>query len=231
MAKGFMTYITGLALGGWMCVASSMGAKAQDRLSAADRVAFRTNMAGWILATPNIGVQYDVTSKPYNKWTLGAEVKWNPGTVQTYTPKYDYSMTDVKIEARRYFRENLELKQGQKRMPKFWRAYYWGLYAEYTDYTIFLKNGYTGEHAGAGFSAGWEIPVVKFAKGALDLDFGLSAGWIYGKSKKRVEKNGTYVFENEKDWHFTPYPILTDVRVALVYRFKSVKEKYKSSKR
>lgn len=201
-----------------------------EKLTVKERLAFRANMVSWVLATPSIGVQYDISPLDYNKWTIGAEVKWNPGTSQSSIPAVDYKMLDAKVEVRRYFRESLTIKPGQKRMPKYWRAYYCGVYAGYTDYTLYLKNGYTGKHWGAGVTGGWEIPLLTFAKGGLDLDLGLSAGWIYGESMKRVKNEG-YSFTDIKDWHFTPYPIITDVRVALVYRFKSVKEKYNRSKR
>lgn len=200
------------------------------KLSLKDRFAFRANMVSWVLATPSVGVQFDLSPWNYNKWTIGADMKWNPGSNQTFNACIEYKMLDAKIEARRYFRESLTIKQGQKRMPKYWRAYYWGVYAGYTDYTIYLREGFTGKHIGIGASAGWEIPVVTFATGGLDLDFGLSAGWIYGKSKKRIHDNG-YSFANIKDWHFTPYPIISEIRLALVYRFKSVKTKYNRSKR
>lgn len=207
--------------------------KKQDKavkLSLKERMAFRANILGWVLVTPNIGMQFDLSPWDYNKWAIGADIKWNPGTNQTFNACLEYKMLDAKIEARRYFRESLTIKQGQKRMPKYWRAYYWGIYAGYTDYTMYIREGFTGKHFGVGGTAGWEIPVITFATGGLDLDFGLSAGWIYGKSKKR-EHNDGYEFTNIKDWHFTPYPIISEIRLALVYRFKSVKTKYNKSKR
>lgn len=222
--------IAGMAMGKTTVAAQGNVTSGQEaeKFSAKERLAFRTNMVDWVLTTPNIGIQYDVTPWDYNKWTLGANVKWNPGTHQTFEPNADYRMLDVKLEARKYFRQ----KNGKKRTPKFWRAYYWGLYTGYTDYTVFIKNGYTGKHLGLGATAGWEVQLYKFKNGALDLDMGISAGWIYGKSRKRTgDGNGGYVFTSEKDWHVTPYPVVSDVKVALVYRFKPISEKYNKSKR
>lgn len=199
-----------------------------EKFSVKERLAFRTNMVDWVLTTPNIGIQYDVTPWDYNKWTLGANVKWNPGTHQTFTPQTDYSITDVRLEARRYFRQT----KVRKRMPKRRKAYYWGMYAGYTDYTVFLKNGYTGKHLSLGGTAGWEMQLYRMKNGALDLDLGVNAGWMYGKYKKRADNvNGGFVFTEEKDWHITPFPVISEVRVALVYRFKPVNEKYNKSKR
>lgn len=199
-----------------------------EKFSVKERLAFRTNMVDWVLTTPNIGIQYDVTPWDYNKWTLGANVKWNPGTHQTFTPQADYSITDVRLEARRYFRQT----KVRKRMPKRRKAYYWGMYAGYTDYTVFLKNGYTGKHLSLGGTAGWEMQLYRMKNGALDLDLGVNAGWMYGKYKKRADNvNEGFVFTEEKDWHITPFPVISEVRVALVYRFKPVNEKYNKSKR
>lgn len=197
-----------------------------------DRLAFRANMVCWVLATPSIGVQFDLFPQDYNKWTIGADVKWNPGVNQTFEPRLEYKMLDVKVEARKYFRESLTIKPGQKRMPKYWRAYYWGVYAGYTDYTIHIRNGFEGSHIGVGGTAGWEIPMITFATGALDLDLGVNAGFIVGKNTKRTENETQMGFNyREKGWHVTPYPIISEIRVALVYRFMSVKGKYNRSKR
>lgn len=223
--------MTGLIMWGnnTMAQESSMIEKHKvEKWSVKDRLAFRTNMVDWILTTPNIGIQYDITPWDYNKWILGANVKWNPGTSQTFEPIVDYSILDVKLEAKKYFRQT----QARKKMPKFWRAYYWGIYAGYTDYTVILKNGYTGKHVGLGGTAGWEVQLHKFKNGTLDLDMGLNAGWIYGKYKKKADnENGGFVFTEEKDWHITPFPIISEIKVALVYRFKPINEKYSKSKR
>lgn len=197
-----------------------------------DRLAFRANMVSWVLATPSIGVQFDLFPQDYNKWTIGADVKWNPGVNQTFEPSLEYKMLDVKVEARKYFRESLTIKPGQKRMPKYWRAYYWGVYAGYTDYAIHIRNGFEGSHIGVGGTAGWEIPMITFATGALDLDLGVNAGFMFGKNTKRTEnEDNTGYNYRVKGWHFTPYPIISEIRVALVYRFMSVKGKYNRSKR
>lgn len=209
--------------------AQSNNEKAEN-LSLKDRFAFRTNIMYWALATPNIGIQFDITPYDYNRWTLQTDLKWNPGVNNGKEKALSYQILDAKLELRKYFR-NRTVKQRKSSNPKYWKAYYWGIYAGYTDYEIFLKNGFTGEHFGAGLSGGWEVPLYKFNTGALDLDLGMSAGWIYGKSKKRIDNGNEYIFTKVKDMHFTPYPIISEVRVALVYRFKSVKEKYNKTKR
>lgn len=200
-----------------------------EHVSFKDRWAFKTNALEWILITPNIGVEFDLSNSVYNKWTLSAQVRWNGGSDQTFSPDFDYSIFDGKLELRRYWRSKQMLKKNKK-MPKFWRAYYWGVYAQYTDYTLYFKKGYTGQCYSVGGSIGWEVPLYTFKTGALDLDLGLSAGFIYGKYKKREIQNGTSVFVKEQDWHFTPYPLPTEIRVGLVYRFQSIRNKYSKSK-
>ena len=83
-----------------------------------------------------------------------------------------------------------------------------------------------------GGTAGCEIQLYRMRNGALDLDLGMNAGWMYGKYRKRTgDGNGGFAFTEEKDWHITPFPVISEVRVALVYRFKPVNEKYNKSKR
>ena len=225
----------------WRCMACGIGmaacmlpAAAQEnspkRISFAERWAFKTNAVDWVLTTPNIGVEFDLSDKVYNKWTLGAQVKWNGGSNQDFNATLDYKMLDGRLELRRYWRTGLKGGSDSKRIPKFWRAYYWGIYAGYTNYTVFIKNGYTGKHASVGASLGWEVPLYAFKRGGLDLDLGLSAGFIYGKYRKREMQDGQPVFVKEKDWHLTPYPVPTEIRVGLVYRFQQIKAKYNKSK-
>lgn len=207
----------------------SMIRDAVEHVNFRDRWAFKTNALEWILITPNIGVEFDLSNSVYNKWTLSAQVRWNGGSSQTFSPDFDYSIFDGKLEVRRYWRSKQRLKKNNK-IPKFWRAYYWGVYAQYTDYTLYFKKGYTGQCYSVGASIGWEVPLYTFRKGALDLDLGLSAGFIYGKYKKREIQDGASVFVKERDWHFTPYPLPTEIRVGLVYRFQSIRNKYSKSK-
>ena len=74
--------------------------------------------------------------------------------------------------------------------------------------------------------------MITFATGALDLDLGVNAGFMFGKNTKRTENETKTGYNYRvKGWHFTPYPIISEIRVALVYRFMSVKGKYNRSKR
>lgn len=223
--------LAGMTVLGTTAAAQTVNTRAEnvpEKLAFKDRVAFRTNMVDWVLTTPNIGIQYDVTPWDYNKWTLGLNAKWNPGASQSFTPNADYKITDIKLEARKYFRQ----KDGKKKMPKFWRAYYWGVYAGYTDYKLMIKKGYAGEHASVGATAGWEVQLHRFENGALDLDLGLSAGWMYGRYDRiEADGNGNILTYEKKDWHLIPFPVISEIRVGLVYRFKPINDKYKKSKR
>ena len=75
-----------------------------EHVSFKDRWAFKTNALEWILITPNIGVEFDLSNSVYNKWTLSAQVRWNGGSDQTFSPDFDYSIFDGKLELRRYWR-------------------------------------------------------------------------------------------------------------------------------
>ena len=81
-----------------------------EHVSFKDRWAFKTNALEWILITPNIGVEFDLSNSVYNKWTLSAQVRWNGGSDQTFSPDFDYSIFDGKLELRRYWRSKQMLR-------------------------------------------------------------------------------------------------------------------------
>ena len=56
---------------------------------------------------PNIGVEYDLSSSVYNKWTLGISATWNGNTDVNFDQKIQQRINDYRIEARKQ-REMLE---------------------------------------------------------------------------------------------------------------------------
>lgn len=113
--------------------------------------------------------------------------------------------------------------------PRDWRAYYWGVYAAYNRYSIsFGGTGRQGTAASLGLSYGWTLPVTKRVDGSgFDLDLGISAGVTATKYDKYsyVDESACYSYASTRDWHFLPYPMIQDVHVSLVYRFRSVDKK------
>ena len=116
--------------------------------------------------------------------------------------------------------------------PRNWRAYFIGLYAMADKYSFcFGKKGIQGTGVGVGMSAGWSIPLLPRRypnMGGLDLDLGASVGI-------RMVRNDKYRYNEEfRDYKLThasnrfkmvPFPLLDEVRIALVYRFRSIGNK------
>ena len=179
---------------------------------------------------PNIGVEYDLSSSVYNKWTLGISATWNGNTDVNFDQKIQQRINDYRIEARKHIKPSLQIRPGQKRMPKFWRTYYWGIYAGYTKFNLMWNKGVAGDLFQAGVTGGWEVPLYQCKQGGLDLDLGLSIGMLYAEYGKYRFADGKTVFTEEKGRHILPYPLPTEIRVGIVYRFNSIKYKYTKTK-
>ena len=220
-----------------LCLHAQLDSTIQQRVQAAraknevvtplkfkERWAFKTNTIDWALMVANIGFEFDLSSSPYNRYTLGANVRYAGGADVPFDQKVDWKLFDARVELRRYWHPGLTMKR--KRKPHYWRAYYWGAYANYSDYMIYLPNGFKGKGIGVGATFGYEIPLLNFKHGFLDLDLGLNIGFQYGDYEKSRMEGDDRMVTKRKDWEFIPYPLPQEVRVGLVYRFKSVREKY-----
>lgn len=117
--------------------------------------------------------------------------------------------------------------------PRYWRAYYWGVYADYANYNFkFGKRGMQGSALGLGVSGGFSIPLYGYRENFVDLELGASVGFVYTKydAYRHDEESNCYprLPEKSKGGHLVPFPVVSDLRVAFVYRFStSVKNKYK----
>lgn len=195
-----------------------------------ERWAFRSNAVNWVGLMPNIGVEYDLSSSVYNKWTLGISATWNGNTDVNFDQKIQQRINDYRIEARKHVKPSLQIRPGQKRMPKFWRTYYWGIYAGYTKFNLMWNKGVAGDLFQAGVTGGWEVPLYQCKQGGLDLDLGLSIGMLYAEYGKYRFADGKTVLTEQKGRHILPYPLPTEIRVGIVYRFNSIKYKYTKTK-
>ena len=207
-----------------------------------DRWSFRTNAVDWLLTVPNVAVEFDVSNSVYNKWTLGLEGKWNWQTAHNYLPYNVLNLWDVRVEARKYWRTEYRANVGkmtlkdrlfskQRKRPRYWRAYYWGVYAHAGGYSFkFGNEGVQGDMYGVGVSGGYSIPLYSYRKNAIDIEFGGSIGLVATKNSKfRLDReNNAYVPSGaSKGMHIVPFPVISDLRVSFVYRFTSIKDKYK----
>lgn len=118
--------------------------------------------------------------------------------------------------------------------PRNWRAYYLGLWAGIDNWSISLTgNGKQGKGVGAGVVAGYTLPLLpqKYPKeGSLDLDLGLAVGWKAVKydAYRYEEETQHYVHDvaaSQPSWKIVPYPIIQDIHVSLVWRFRGIKSK------
>ncbi len=70
----------------------------------ADRISIHTNTLGWLLMTPNIGVEYDLVHSKHKKVSLLLSGKINGQTNQDLPSRYVYNIAGARAELRWYFR-------------------------------------------------------------------------------------------------------------------------------
>lgn len=207
--------------------------------------AIKTNAIDWLLTVPNIAVEYDLTNSVYNRSTLSLGFKGNWQTYQKYKSPILYNLLDGRVEYRYYWRTNKRtLQSGEKLLlkerlfstkrlnPKFWRAYYLGGYVNANKYSIKLgKQGLQGMSYGIGVSAGFGIPLYSYKNNFIDIEFGGSLGFIMTKydvfEYDRISDCYPTINEKCKPMHFSPIPVINDLKVSFVFRFSSIKDKYK----
>lgn len=208
-----------------------------------DRWSFKTNSLGWLMTIPNVGVEYDLSNSIYNKLTLSLEGKYNGYTSHSYLPYIVFDYWEVKSEFRKYWRTDFRSNSGTKptffqnlfsrhrEKPRYWRAYYLGGYLNTGAYDFkFSRNGTTGKFFGAGISAGYSLPLYSYKKGNIDIELGGSVGLMMTQNNKFTldRENNLYIPTSEvSSWHILPYPVISDIRLAFVFRNRSIKDKYK----
>lgn len=250
-----------------ICVLPTAYTSAQQRFieknfTFKERLALKTNAVDWLLMTPNVGIEFDLNPSEQNKYTLSLSGKynWDTSASSTYTPYMVYNISEVRLEARRYYRtqqiqvagakDNKQSPIGHaaekglegiqhlfavksKGFPKFWRAYYAGIFVNSLKYTYkYSRYGYQGEGFGAGVSWGMGMPLYQLSNGsAIDLEIGASIGAAHIKYDKFIRNREADAYEvvDSKASHWTMLaPGVSELRVAFVYRFASISKKYKT---
>lgn len=222
-----------------------------------DRIAFRTNFVDWVLTTPNIGVEIDLGNKSYHHWSIGFNVRGNWNTSHTFNPGVVYNISGARADVRYYYRMRkiggygnvagegagvyppspkgllnklFSCRREEPKHPDI--TYYRGLYASYNKFSIKLGNeGKQGSAFTLGFTWGFIKPLYVFENGnSMDLEMGISAGVAYAQydKYKHDRESNCYPVVGTEDWGVVPHPVLSDLRVGLVYRLgnTTVKEKY-----
>lgn len=216
----------------------------ETTVSEKSRWAFRTNAVDWLLTIPNLAVEYDVSNSIYNKLTLNLGVRYNWHTSHNFVPATVFDLWEVRPEVRRYWRTEHRAQSGPKPSltdqlfskartnPKFWRAYYIGVYTSFNGYSFkFGKEGFQGSSYGLGLSAGYSIPLYSYKNHFIDVEFGGSLGMSYAQYDvyEHDRENNSYapVAAKSKGFHLVPFPVVSNVNVSFIYRFASIKDKYK----
>ena len=200
-----------------------------DSLKFGERIGLRTNVADWIMLTPNFGIEYTLGNKNWNKWTLGVSgrINWN---TQTKDLSYNvYDMYDGKVELRKYW---------HGKNPR--RVFYWGVYGGANKFNIkFTDLGKKGNSFTGGLMFGTVAQLYGYQNGASrEFDFGINAGVVFAKYEeyRRDVVNNQHVYttvtpQNGYKLMFNPlvYAASTDiVRVGLIYHFGTkVANRYK----
>lgn len=219
-----------------------------DTLKLNERISFRTNMVDWVFTTPNIGVEFDLFDKNWNRWAVGLSLRGNWQSSHTIKPGMVYNISGARMEFRNYYR----IRQIGDPYPKAHTefidklfscrrpyakhpttTYYRGAYLSYNDFSIKLgKEGKQGSAMTLGFTWGVVKPMYVFKNGnSLDIEMGVSAGFAYAKYNKyeHNRESDCYPVIEVKGWHLVPHPVLSDLRVGFVYRLGNypVTKKYR----
>ena len=98
-----------LSLAVLFCTPSFASVEAEEADTAAsvtfkDRISIHTNTLGWVLMTPNIGLEYDLVHNKHKKISLLVSGKYNWQMNQKYDSRYLYNVAGARAELRWYFR-------------------------------------------------------------------------------------------------------------------------------
>lgn len=205
-----------------------------DSLTFGQRFSLRTNIADWVLMTPNVGVEFTLGSKNWSKWTLGVQGRVNWRTKTQSTTYYVYDLYDGRVTLRHYW---------HGRDPR--RVFYVGLYGGAGKFDIKAgRTGYDGNMVYGGAMIGTIQQLYGYQNGSsIDLDLGLNPGIMMADMKEyHRTKNaaGEYVYVDDKprggyevSFQALPYLASTDIlHVGLVYHFGTrVANRYKKRMR
>ena len=218
----------------------------------AERFSYRTNVLEWLLTVPNAGIEFDLSSSQYNRHTIGLSCKYNWNTYHRYAPSTVFDMLDIRPEYRYYYRHTQReplaasdtsgfsfgrwwkesIWTTARRNPRPWRANYLGAYVDYAQYAFkFGKaDGLQGQTVGFGVSWGYDVPRYQYSKCAIDVEFGFSVGLAVTRCDAFSHTTDGYYYiplpEKSKNWHLTPFPLISEVKLAFVLRPVSIESKY-----
>ena len=223
-----------------------------------DRFAFKTNALEWLITIPNFGVEFDLLDSEYNNMTVGLTAKYNWNTTHKFDswsqefnpgPPVVFNILDIRPEFRYYYRTvkasskkknannkfDIERFLKEKKNARPWRAHYVGAYVNYGNYALkFGQRGYQGDVFGLGASAGYALPMYEYKRGFIDVELGFSVGLQMAVKDVFVHNPDGFVYmkvtSESKGLHLTPFPVVSEMRVAFAWRSKSIKDKVKEDR-
>ena len=209
--------------------AKTAAAKVSDKITGLDRWSFRANALELLCTVPNFNVEFDVSSSPYNRWSLGLTAKYNWDTWHSVPPTLVFNMFEIRPEFRKWFR--MKPKEGNDK-PTRERAFFLGGYASGGTYSIKPgKYGIQGPLFGAGALFGYDFPLYTYRHFAIDFELGVAAGLaVTSYDGYTMNRSNTDYIEapgKSKNWHLCPFPVLSEVKACFVFRTLSIKDKYK----
>lgn len=215
---------------------------APDTLSLAERISLRTNTIDWLLLMPNISAEFDLGKTQHNHWAVGLGIRYNWQTKHEFKPAVVYNLAEVRAEVRYYWHtqqiDSTRLLYAHKKRDYLGRllsvrrffpkhlntTYYRGAYVTADKYSFLLGGGkgYQGKAVTAGFVYGIVKPLYEFkGRNTLDLDLGISAGLCLTTYDEYCHdrESDCYPVLSYKNWHLLPFPVVSELRFAFVYRF------------
>ncbi len=208
----------------------------KGRIVGLDRWAFKVNALELLCTVPNVGVEFDLSSSPYNRLSLGLSAKYNWNTYHSLAPSCVFNMFEVRPELRYWYnpKKNDESSEGNEQPKKKSRqfTYFTGGYIHGGTYSIKPGTyGIQGPLWGVGAIWGVDFPLYSYRHFALDFELGLSAGLALTRydvfTMNRSATDYVSVPEKSRGLHLCPFPVLSEVKACFVFRTLSVKDKYK----
>ncbi len=240
----------------WLCVLllAPLAMRAQvmdtghkvDTLSGAERLSLRSNAVDWLLLVPNIGIEYDLGTTNWNRWSVGLNLRYNWQSSHTYKPGLVYNVAEARLEVRNYYRIRVFSSPAVEEKKHIWErvvsprraeskhpttTYYRGAFVAYNNYS--LKFGTEGKQGNAiigGVMWGMIKPMYEFSNGnSLDLEFAASAGVAYAKYDTYTHDRMDDCYPITATGKTTIMPVINELRVGFVYRFGSypITKKYR----
>lgn len=208
-------------------MSAQMISEDDGQLTGIYRWSFRTNALDWLLTVPNLGFEYDLSGSAYNRTTLGMSAYYNWDSYHSSLPYNVFNLLKVKPEFRYYWRSTAS----GRRNARPWRANYVGAYAEGGSYSLKLSEyGHQGYLASLGLTMGYGLPMYEYKSGAVDIELGFSLGvmMVTSDAYRLDSEAGRYVAvpERSRGLHVLPYPVVSELSIAFVWRKSSIRNKY-----